>query len=101
MYVLPGPSANGRTRAPIPLEILPVGEFDPVYRVPLDVRSGELPVLPLSITGAVTMAHVPGSDSYLRYDVWVGGAGTENESTANVKSALLPARSQLIACTLA
>jgi hypothetical protein len=35
------------------MEILPLGEFDPVYRSTLDVQSGELPVLPLSIYGAV------------------------------------------------
>ncbi len=40
----------------IPLEMLPAGEFDLVYRSPLDPRSGELPVLPLSITGALAMA---------------------------------------------
>ena len=37
----------------LPLEILPLGEFDPVYRSTLDVQNGELPVLPLSIYGAV------------------------------------------------
>ena len=37
----------------IPLEILPLGEFDTVYRSSLDVQSGELPVLPLSIYGSV------------------------------------------------
>ena len=36
--------------------MLPAGEFDLVYRSPLDPRSGELPVLPLSITGALAMA---------------------------------------------
>ena len=40
----------------IPLEILPLGEFDPVYRSTLDVQSGELPVLPLSIYGSVRCA---------------------------------------------
>ena len=40
----------------IPLEMLPAGEFDLVYRSPLDPRSGELPVLPLSISGALAMA---------------------------------------------
>ena len=48
--------------AAIPLEILPAGDFEPSYRVPLDVRSGELPVLPLSIYGAGA--------------VWVGVGGT-------------------------
>ncbi len=37
----------------------------PVYRLPLDVQSGELPVLPLSITGAVTFARLPTTDSFL------------------------------------
>lgn len=40
----------------IPLEILPAGDFDPLYQTPLDVQSGERPVLPLSIDGAVSMA---------------------------------------------
>jgi hypothetical protein len=51
----------GRT---LPLEMLPIGQFDIVYRSPLDVRSGELPVLPLSIYGALAMSHGPeGPDS--------------------------------------
>eukprot|EP00195_Chlamydomonas_chlamydogama_P006999 CAMPEP_0202892210 /NCGR_PEP_ID=MMETSP1392-20130828/1989_1 /ASSEMBLY_ACC=CAM_ASM_000868 /TAXON_ID=225041 /ORGANISM="Chlamydomonas chlamydogama, Strain SAG 11-48b" /LENGTH=381 /DNA_ID=CAMNT_0049576099 /DNA_START=237 /DNA_END=1383 /DNA_ORIENTATION=+ len=57
-------------RPPVPLEILPLGQFDPVYRVPLDVQNGELPVLPLSITGAVSMTHVPGTESYASGDEW-------------------------------
>lgn len=46
--------AGGGGVAPValPLEILPAGDFEPLYRLPLDVRSGELPVLPLSIYGA-------------------------------------------------
>lgn len=40
-------------QAPVPLEILPAGQYEPLYRLPLDVQSGELPVLPLSITGAI------------------------------------------------
>ncbi|PSC69067.1 peptidyl-prolyl cis-trans cyclophilin-type [Micractinium conductrix] len=48
--------------AALPLEILPAGDFEPQYRAALDVRSGELPVLPLSIYGAVAMAHVPDSE---------------------------------------
>lgn len=40
----------------------------PVLPVP---QSGELPVLPLSIIGAVAMSHVEGSDSqYLSGDAW-------------------------------
>ena len=51
----------GRT---LPLEMLPIGQFDIVYRSPLDVRNGELPVLPLSIYGALAMSHGPdGADS--------------------------------------
>ncbi|CAM6124244.1 unnamed protein product [Calypogeia fissa] len=42
---------------PIPLEILPAGEFQPLYRTTLDVQDGEIPVLPLSVYGAVAMAH--------------------------------------------
>lgn len=49
---------NG-TGSTVPLEILPAGEFDPQYRIPLEVGSGELPVLPLSIYGAVAMARAP------------------------------------------
>lgn len=49
--------SSARTAPPagkvLPLEILPLGEFDPVYRSTLDVQNGELPVLPLSIYGAV------------------------------------------------
>jgi hypothetical protein len=57
-------------RPPIPLEFLPAGEFAPVYRLPLDVRGGELPVLPLSISGAVAMTHVPGTDSTVSGSEW-------------------------------
>ncbi|CAD7699142.1 unnamed protein product [Ostreobium quekettii] len=52
----------------IPLEILPAGQFDPLYGSPLDVQYGERPVLPLSIYGAVSMAHAPGSESYASAD---------------------------------
>ncbi|KAK9808478.1 hypothetical protein WJX73_010340 [Symbiochloris irregularis] len=45
----------------IPLELMPAGAFDPLYRTHLDVNSGELPVLPLSIYGAVAMSHAPDS----------------------------------------
>lgn len=41
------------------MEILPIGQFDIVYRSPLDVRNGELPMLPLSIYGALAMSHGP------------------------------------------
>lgn len=64
-------NANGiSAKPPVPLEILPAGEFDPLYRLPLDVQGGELPVLPLSIPGAVSMTHLPDTDSYLSGDEW-------------------------------
>lgn len=59
-----------KQRPPIPLENLPAGTFDPLYRFPLDVQSGELPVLPLSISGSVSMTHVPGTESFLSGDEW-------------------------------
>lgn len=49
-------ASAGRT---LPLEIMPAGSFDPLYHTHLDVSSGELPVLPLSIYGALAMAHPP------------------------------------------
>jgi hypothetical protein len=54
----------------VPLEQLPAGEFDPQYRLPLDARAGEISVLPLSINGAVAMAHLPegGNDGYVAGD---------------------------------
>ena len=61
-----GSSSNsrrgGRRAIPavLPLEILPAGEFEPLYRVPLDVRNGELPVLPLSIYGAGEQERIGG-----------------------------------------
>lgn len=39
-------------------------------RLPLDVQSGEYPVLPLSIPGAVSMTHAPDSDVLLSGDEW-------------------------------
>jgi len=57
MLAVGGSSGGGGGRqraapAALPLEILAQGEFEPLYRSTLDVRSGELPVLPLSIYGA-------------------------------------------------
>lgn len=51
----------------LPLEILPVGEFSPLYKSPLDVQYGERPVLPLSIFGSVAMTHA-GSTSFAAGD---------------------------------
>ena len=47
-------------RATLPLELLPAGAFDPVYRSPLDVGGGELPVLPLSVYGSLAMSRPTG-----------------------------------------
>ncbi|XP_047265285.1 peptidyl-prolyl cis-trans isomerase CYP37, chloroplastic isoform X2 [Capsicum annuum] len=46
----------------VPLEIKPSGQFEPLYRTTLSIQDGELPVLPLSVYGAVAMAHSDVSD---------------------------------------
>lgn len=46
----------------IPLEIMSLGDFEPIYGSPLNVQAGELPVLPMSIYGSVAMAHAPDAD---------------------------------------
>ncbi|KAL0044523.1 hypothetical protein WJX82_011108 [Trebouxia sp. C0006] len=46
----------------IPLEIMPLGDFEPIYGSPLNVQAGELPVLPMSIYGSVAMAHASDAD---------------------------------------
>lgn len=48
----------------LPIEILPSGEFQPLYRTTLNVQDGELPVLPLSVFGAVAMAHNKTSEDF-------------------------------------
>ncbi|XP_043689482.1 peptidyl-prolyl cis-trans isomerase CYP37, chloroplastic [Telopea speciosissima] len=48
----------------IPLEIMPSGQFEPLYRTTLSVQDGELPILPLSVYGAVAMAHSEVSEEY-------------------------------------
>ncbi|XP_057964008.1 peptidyl-prolyl cis-trans isomerase CYP37, chloroplastic isoform X2 [Malania oleifera] len=48
----------------VPLEIKPSGQFEPLYRTTLSVQDGELPVLPLSVYGAVAMAHSEVSEEY-------------------------------------
>ncbi|KAH9802796.1 peptidyl-prolyl cis-trans isomerase CYP37 [Citrus sinensis] len=48
----------------LPLEIMPSGQFEPLYRTALNVQDGELPVLPLSVYGAVAMAHSEDSEEY-------------------------------------
>ena len=58
----PPPPPFART---LPLEVRASGDYEPRYRVPLDVLgSGELPVLPLSVYGAVAAARgTEGNDS--------------------------------------
>ncbi|GAV79867.1 LOW QUALITY PROTEIN: Pro_isomerase domain-containing protein, partial [Cephalotus follicularis] len=52
------------SRYTVPLEIMPSGQFEPLYKTTLSVQDGELPVLPLSIYGAVAMAHSEVSEEY-------------------------------------
>ncbi|XP_059443652.1 peptidyl-prolyl cis-trans isomerase CYP37, chloroplastic isoform X1 [Corylus avellana] len=67
----------------IPLEIMPSGQFEPLYRTTLSVQDGELPVLPLSVYGAVAMAHSEVSEEssspyqffFYRYDKRNAGLG--------------------------
>lgn len=67
----------------VPLEIMPAGQFEPLYKTTLSVQDGELPVLPLSVYGAVVMAHSDVSDEYsspnqfffYRYDKSFSGLG--------------------------
>ncbi|XP_038981703.1 peptidyl-prolyl cis-trans isomerase CYP37, chloroplastic isoform X2 [Phoenix dactylifera] len=48
----------------VPLEVMPSGQFEPLYKTTLSVQDGELPVLPLSVYGAIAMAHSVDSDEY-------------------------------------
>lgn len=64
------PAKSSTPRPPIPLEILAAGDFNPLYRIELDVQGGELPVLPLSITGAIAMTHLPDTDAFVSGDEW-------------------------------
>ncbi|XP_073005656.1 peptidyl-prolyl cis-trans isomerase CYP37, chloroplastic isoform X1 [Typha latifolia] len=48
----------------VPLEVMPSGQFEPLYKSTLSIQDGELPVLPLSVYGAVAMAHSVDSDEY-------------------------------------
>lgn len=60
-----GTKSNEGQQHMLPLEFLPAGDFEPLYRTPLSVREGELPTLPLSIYGAVAMARLPASGDNL------------------------------------
>uniref|UniRef100_A0A0E0ALI1 PPIase cyclophilin-type domain-containing protein n=1 Tax=Oryza glumipatula TaxID=40148 RepID=A0A0E0ALI1_9ORYZ len=55
---------NGKNGYTVPLEVMPAGQFEPLYRTPLSIQDGELPVLPMSVYGAVAMAHSVDSDEY-------------------------------------
>ncbi|XP_004514352.1 peptidyl-prolyl cis-trans isomerase CYP37, chloroplastic isoform X2 [Cicer arietinum] len=60
-------SENGQDKSSgysVPLEIMPSGQFEPLYKTTLSVQDGELPVLPLSVYGAVAMAHNEVSEEY-------------------------------------
>ncbi|CAI0375934.1 unnamed protein product [Linum tenue] len=48
----------------VPLEIMPSEQFEPLYRTKLSIQDGELPVLPMSVYGAVAMAHSDVSEEY-------------------------------------
>lgn len=54
----------------VPLEIMPSGQFEPLYKTNLNVQDGELPVLPLSVYGAVAMAHSDVSEEYSSPSQW-------------------------------
>ncbi|PUZ72515.1 hypothetical protein GQ55_2G399700 [Panicum hallii var. hallii] len=55
---------TGKNGYTVPLEVMPAGQFEPLYRTPLSIQDGELPVLPMSVYGAVAMAHSVDSDEY-------------------------------------
>ncbi|KAK8589081.1 hypothetical protein V6N12_023487 [Hibiscus sabdariffa] len=55
---------TGKDGYSAPLEIMPSGQFEPLYKTTLSVQDGELPVLPLSVYGAVAMAHSDVSEEY-------------------------------------
>ncbi|RLM84431.1 peptidyl-prolyl cis-trans isomerase CYP37, chloroplastic [Panicum miliaceum] len=55
---------TGKKGYTVPLEVMPAGQFEPLYRTPLSIQDGELPVLPMSVYGAVAMAHSVDSDEY-------------------------------------
>ncbi|KAF6262263.1 permease family-domain-containing protein [Scenedesmus sp. NREL 46B-D3] len=65
-----GLSKQGKQQQQLQLRQHQACTFDPLYRLPLDVQSGELPVLPLSIAGAVSMTHLPDTESFLSGDEW-------------------------------
>lgn len=57
-------SKAGKKGYTLPLEVMPAGQFEPLYRSPLNIQDGELPVLPMSVYGSIAMAHSEDSDEY-------------------------------------
>ncbi|KAK3127413.1 hypothetical protein QOZ80_7AG0572940 [Eleusine coracana subsp. coracana] len=57
-------SESGKMGYTVPLEVKPAGQFEPLYRTPLSIQDGELPVLPMSVYGSIAMAHSVDSDEY-------------------------------------
>jgi len=43
------------TALQLPFEVMSAGDFEPHYRLPLDVQGGEMPVIPMSVYGSVVM----------------------------------------------
>ncbi|KAM7498742.1 hypothetical protein LguiA_023156 [Lonicera macranthoides] len=62
--ILPDSGLEKNRGYSVPLEIKPSGQFEPLYKTTLSVQDGELPVLPLSVYGAVAMAHSEVSEEY-------------------------------------
>ncbi|CAO2836055.1 unnamed protein product [Amaranthus hypochondriacus] len=62
--VLSDNTLNSTIGYSVPLEIMPSGQFEPLYKTTLSVQDGELPVLPLSVYGSVVMAHSEVSEEY-------------------------------------
>ena len=100
--VLALPNASSPLAAKtVPLEIRPQDEFEPRYRVPLNPQDGDaLPVLPLSVYGAVAMSRGPeGNDSdgtsfflyrYARRTAGLGGLAFEEGSYSVCGRSTLP-----------
>ena len=93
--ILAGLGARGvPSEATLPLEILPAGAFEPLYRSPLDVAGGELPLLPLSVYGALAASRpggAPPSEAsaseffvflYSRQQAGLGGLAFEEATAA-------------------
>ncbi|XP_071723619.1 peptidyl-prolyl cis-trans isomerase CYP37, chloroplastic-like [Rutidosis leptorrhynchoides] len=62
--ILTESGADKKSGYSVPLEIMPSGQFEPLYKTSLSVQDGELPVLPLSVYGAVAMSHSEDSEEY-------------------------------------